>query len=89
MFTLVFAGAAQRCKCILIRPALQVFGFDPAVSTSPRNACGMPNASSPEGVGDTRLLSPYHHPVIMRSLEEAALTTGGGAADVPPVPSVQ
>ncbi|CAM9559617.1 unnamed protein product [Ectocarpus sp. 13 AM-2016] len=71
------------------RPALQVFGFDPAVSTSPRDARGMPNASSPDGVGDMRLLSPYHHPVIMRSLEEAALTTGGGAADVPPVPSVQ
>ncbi|CAM9479979.1 unnamed protein product [Ectocarpus sp. 8 AP-2014] len=71
------------------RPALQVFGFDPAVSTSPRDARGIPNTSSPEGVGDTRLLSPYHHPVIMRSLEEAALTTGGGAADVPPVTSMQ
>ncbi|CBJ27304.1 hypothetical protein Esi_0065_0063 [Ectocarpus siliculosus] len=71
------------------RPALQVFGFDPAVSTSPRDARGIPNTSSPEGVGDTRLLSPYHHPVIMRSLEEAALTTGRGAADVPPVASVQ
>ncbi|CAM9896767.1 unnamed protein product [Ectocarpus sp. 4 AP-2014] len=71
------------------RPALQVFGFDPAVSTSPRDARGMPNTSSPEGVGGTRLLSPYHHPVIMRSLEEVALTTGGGAVDIPSVPSVQ